>query len=167
MFITVLPDTVPTLLDTVPFDALKLTVYVPVPVHKALPTLRFGTCVHVAGTGQLGAVTTKVVTSPQLVVEVKVALPDDTVTVLPLMLPLLVVTVALLLKVTVYPEPVPEHVMFCTVNTGFEHATHTGADTTTLCGLHPGFVTVKVTVPVKLAKLFALEVTVVPAIEVV
>ena len=95
----------------------------PVPVHKAFPTLRFGTCVHVAGTGQLGAVTTKVVTSPQLVDAVKVALPDDTVTVLPLMLPLLVVTVALLLKVTVYPEPVPLQVMFCTVNTGFEQIT--------------------------------------------
>ena len=95
----------------------------PVPVHKALPTLRLGTCVHVAGTGQLGAVTTKDVTSPQLVVAVKVALPDDTVTVLPLMLPLLVVTVALLLKVTVYPEPVPLQVMFCTVNTGFEQIT--------------------------------------------
>ena len=91
----------------------------PVPVHKALPTLRLGTCVHVAGTGQLGAVITKDVTSPQLVVAVKVALPDDTVTVLPLMLPLLVVTVALLLKVTEYPVPVPEHVMFWTVNTGF------------------------------------------------
>ena len=139
----------------------------PVPVHKALPTLRFGTCVHAAGTGQLGAVITKDVTSPQLVVAVKVALPDDTVTVLPLTVPLLVVTVALLLKVTVYPEPVPLQVMFCTVNTGFEHNTQTGALTTTLCGLHPGFVTVKVTVPVKLAKLFALEVTVVPAIEVV
>ena len=95
----------------------------PVPVHKALPTLRFGTCVHVAGTGQLGAVTTKDVTSPQLVVAVKVALPDDTVTVLPLTVPLLVVTVALLLKVTVYPEPVPLQVMFCTVNTGFEQIT--------------------------------------------
>ena len=95
----------------------------PVPVHKALPTLRFGTCVHAAGTGQLGAVTTKDVTSPQLVVAVKVAFPDDTVTVLPLMLPLLVVTVALLLKVTVYPEPVPLQVMFCTVNTGFEQIT--------------------------------------------
>jgi hypothetical protein len=152
----------------VPLVALKLTVYVLVPVHKALPTLRLGTCVHVAGTGQLlGAVITIDVISPQLVVEVKVALPDDTVTVLPLMLPLLVVTVALVLNVTVYPEPVSEHVMFCTVNTGFEHATHAGADTTTLCGLQPGFVTVKVTVPVKFAKLLALEVTVVPAIEVV
>ena len=95
----------------------------PVPVHKALPTLRFGTCVHAAGTGQLGAVTTKDVTSPQLVVDVKVALPDDTVTVLPLTVPLFVVTVALLLKVTVYPEPVPLQVMFCTVNTGFEQIT--------------------------------------------
>ena len=167
MFDTVLPDTVPALLVTVPLVALKLTVYVPVPVHKALPTLSLGTCVHVAGTGQLGAVIAKEVTSPQLEVDVKVALPDDTVTVLPLTVPLLVVTVALLLKVTVYPEPVPLQVMFCTVNTGFGHATHAGADTTTLCELHPGFVTVKVTVPVKLAKLFALEVTVVPAIEVV
>ena len=95
----------------------------PVPVHKALPTLRFGTCVHAVGTGQLGAVTTKDVTSPQLVVDVKVALPDDTVTALPLTVPLLVVTVALLLKVTVYPEPVPLQVMFCTVNTGFEQIT--------------------------------------------
>ena len=95
----------------------------PVPVHKALPTLKLGTCVHAAGTGQLGAVTTKDVTSPQLVVDVKVALPDDTVTVLPLTVPLLVVTVALLLKVTVYPEPVPLQVMFCTVNTGFEQIT--------------------------------------------
>jgi hypothetical protein len=121
MFITVLPDTVPTLLVTVPFDALKLMVYEPVPVHKALPTLRLGTCVHVAGIGQFGAVTIIDVTSPQLVVEVKVALPDDTVKVLPFTVPLLLVTVALLLKVTEYPVPVPIHVMFCTVNTGFEH----------------------------------------------
>ena len=139
----------------------------PVPVHKALPTLRLGTCVHVAGTGQVGAVITIDVTSPQLVVDVKVALPDATVRVFPLTVPLLDVTVALLLKVTVYPVPVPEQVMFCTVNTGFEHTTHAGADTTTLCGLHPGFVTVKVTVPVKLAKLLALEVTVVPLTDVV
>mgnify|MGYP003414426910 CR=1 FL=1 len=101
MLITVLPDTVPALLVTVPFEALKLTVYVPVPVHRALPTLKLGTCVHVAGTGQLGAVTTNEVISPQLDVDVKVALPDDTVTVLPLTVPLLVVTVPLLLKVTV------------------------------------------------------------------
>jgi hypothetical protein len=98
---------------------------VPVPVHKVFPTLRFGTCVHAAGTGQLGAVTTKDVTPPQLVVDVKVALPDDTVTVLPLTVPLFVVTVALLLKVTVYPEPVPLQVIFCTVNTGFEHVIST------------------------------------------
>ena len=121
MFITVLPDTVPTLLVTVPFDALKLMVYEPVPVHKALPTLRLGTCVHVAGIGQFGAVTIIDVTSPQLVVEVKVALPDDTVKVLPFTVPLLLVTVALLLKVTEYPVPVPIHVMFCTLKTGFEH----------------------------------------------
>ena len=63
--------------------------------------LRLATCVHCAGTGQLGAVTTIDVTSPQLVVEVKVAFPDDTVTVFPLTVPLLVVTGALLLKVTV------------------------------------------------------------------
>jgi len=138
-----------------------------VPVHKALPILRLGTCVHVAGTGQLGAVTDKDVTSPQLVVEVKVALPDTIVTVLPLTVPLLVVTVALLLKLTVYPLPLPLQTMFCTVNTGFAHITHTGGFTTTLCGLHPGFVTVKVTAPVKFAKLFALEVTVVPLTEVV
>ncbi len=112
IFVTVLPETVPALLVTVPLVALKLTVYVPVPVHNALPTLRLGTCVHVAGTGQLGAVIAKEVTSPQLVVDVKVALPDDTVTVFPLTVPLLVVTVALLLKVAVYPEPVPVHVMF-------------------------------------------------------
>ena len=95
----------------------------PVPVHKALPTLKLGTCVHVAGTGQTGAVITIDATSPQLVVEVKVTLPDDTVTVLPLTVPLLVVTVALLLNVTVYPEPVPLQVIFCTVNTGFGHVT--------------------------------------------
>jgi len=136
-----------------------------VPVHKALPTLRLGTWVHVADTGQLGAVIDKDVTSPQLVVEVKVAFPETTVTVLPLTVPLLVVTVALLLKLTVYPLPV--QVMLCTVNTGFEQITHTGGFTTTLCGLHPGFVTVKVTAPVKFAKLFALEVTVVPLTDVV
>jgi len=138
-----------------------------VPVQTALPTLKLGTWVHVAGTGQVGAVTDKDVTSPQLVVEVKVALPDNIVTVLPLTVPLLVVTVALLLKLTVYPLPLPLQVMFCTVNTGFEHITHTGGFTTTLCALHPGFVTVKVTAPVKFAKLFALEVTVVPLTEVV
>jgi hypothetical protein len=79
-------------------------------VHNALPTLRLGTRVHVVGIGQTGAVITIDATSPQLVVDVKIALPDDTVTVLPLTVPLLVVTVALLLKVTVYP--VPLHVMF-------------------------------------------------------
>ena len=57
--------------------------------------------------------------------------------------------------------------MFCTLNTGFEHAIHTGAVTTTFCGLHPGFVTVNVTKPVKFAKLFALDVTVVPATDTV
>ena len=113
----------------------------------------------------MGDVTAKDVTSPQLEVAVKVALPEDTVTVFPLTVPLLLVTVELLLKVTEYPVPVPEHVMFWTVNTGFGHATHTGADTTTVCAVHPGFVTVKVTVPVKFEKLFALEVTVVPVIE--
>ena len=138
-----------------------------VPVHKALLTLRLGTCVHIAGTGQLGALTIKDVASPQLDVEVKVTFPDDTVTVLPLRLPLLVVTGALLLKVTVYPLPAPLHVMFCIVNTGFEQTTHVGALTTTLCEAHPGFVTVKVTVPVKLTKLFALEVTIVPPTDVV
>jgi len=162
-----LPDTVPTLLVTVPFDALKLTVYVLVPVHTALPTLKLGTWVHVAGTGQVGAVTDKDVISPQLVVEVKVAFPDSTVNVLPLTVPLLVVTVALLLKLTVYPLPLPLQIMFCTVNTGFEHIAHTGGFTTTLCGLHPGFVTVNDTAPVKFAKLFELEVTVVPFTEVV
>ena len=89
------------------------------PVHKALPTLRLGTWVHATGTGQVGAVTDKDVTSPQLEVAVKVALPDTTVTVLPLTVPLLVVTVALLLKLIVYPLLV--QMMFCTVNTGFEH----------------------------------------------
>ena len=43
MLITELPDTVPALLVTVPFVALKLTLYVPVPTHKALPTLRLAT----------------------------------------------------------------------------------------------------------------------------
>ena len=138
----------------------------PVPVHKALPTLRLGTCVHPAGTGQLGAVISKDVSSPQLVVDVSVALPDATVRVLPLIVPLSVVTAALLLKVTVYPVPVPLQMMFCSVNTGFEHTPHTGAATTTFCGLQPGLVTVKVTVPVKLVKLVALELTVVPVIEV-
>ena len=57
--------------------------------------------------------------------------------------------------------------MFSIVNTGFAHIGHTGAVTTTLCGLHPGFVTVNVTDPDKFVKLFALEVTVVPVIEVV
>jgi len=136
-----------------------------VPVHKAFPVLRLGTCVHVAGIGQLGAVTTKDVTSPQLVVEVKVAFPETTVNVLPFMVPLLVVTVALLLKLTVYPLAL--QTMFCTVNTGFAQITHTGGFTTTLCGLHPGFVTVRVTAPVKFAKLFILEVTVVPLTDVV
>jgi len=140
---------------------------VPLPVHKALPTLRIGICVHVAGTGQLGAVTTKDVTSPQLVVEVKVALPETTVNVLPLTVPLLVVTVALLLKLTVYPLLLPLQMMFCKVSTGFEQITHTGGFTTRLCGLHPGLVTVKVTAPVKFAKLFELEVTVVPLTDVV
>ncbi len=138
----------------------------PVPVHTALPTLRLGTCVHPAGIGQLGAVTTKDVSSPQLVVAVSVALPELTVTMLPLTVPLLVVTVPLLLKVTVYPVPVPLQMMFCSVNTGFEHTAHTGAVTTTVCGLQPGLVTVKVTAPVTLVKLVALELTVVPAIEV-
>jgi len=138
-----------------------------VPVHKALPILKLGTCVHVAGTGQLGAVTTIDVTSPQLVVEVKVAFPDTTVNILPLIDPLLVVTVALLLKLTVYPLPLPLQMTFCTVSTGFAQIRHTGGFTTTLCGLHPGFVTVKVTVPVKFAKLLALEVTVVPLADVV
>jgi len=136
-----------------------------VPVHKALPTLKLGIWVHVAGTGQLGAVTVKSVTSPQLEVAVNVAFPETTVIVLPLTVPLLVVTVALLLKLTVYPLLL--QVMFCTVNTGFEQNTHTGGFTTRLCGLHPGFVTVKVTAPVKFAKLFALEVTVVPLIDAV
>ncbi len=103
----------------------------PVPVHKALPTLRLGTRVHPAGIGQLGAVTSKDVSSPQLVVAVTVALPDATVRVLPLIVPLLVVTVPLLLKLTVYPEPVPLQMMFCSVNTGFEHTPHIGAFTTT------------------------------------
>jgi hypothetical protein len=138
-----------------------------VPVHTALPTLRFGTRVHPAGSGQLGAVTDKAVSSPQLDVAVKVALPELTVTMLPLTVPLLVVTVPLLLKLTVYPEPVPLHIMFCSVNTGFEHTPHIGAFTTTFCGVQPGLVTVKVTAPVKLAKLFALELTVVPATELV
>ena len=69
----------------------------------------------------MGDVTAKDVTSPQLEVAVKVALPEDTVTVFPLTVPLLLVTVPLLLKVTEYPVPVPEHVMFCTVNDGFVH----------------------------------------------
>jgi len=138
-----------------------------VPVHKALPTLKLGTCVHVAGAGQLGAVTDKDVTSPQLEVAVKVAFPETTVTVLPLTVPLLVVTVAVLLKLTVYPLPLPLQIMFCTVSTGFEQITHTGGFTTTLCELHPGFVTVRVTAPDKFAKLFALELTVVPLNEVV
>jgi len=136
-----------------------------VPVHTALPTLRLGTCVHVADTGQVGAVTDKDDTSPQLVVEVKITFPETTVTVLPLTVPLLVVTVALLLKLTIYPLLV--QVIFCTVNTGLVQITHTGALTTTLCGLHPGFVTVNVTAPVKFAKLFELEVTVVPLTDVV
>ncbi len=138
----------------------------PVPVHKALPTLRLGTCVHSAGIGQLGAVTTKAVSSPQLDVAVTVALPDATVRVLPLIVPLLVVTAALLLNVTVYPVPVPLQMMFCRVNTGFGHTAHIGAFTTTVCGLQPGLVTVKVTAPVTLVKLVALELTVVPTIEV-
>ena len=138
-------------------------------MHNAFPTLRVATCVHVFGTGQLGAVTTMDVTSPQLEVAVKVIFPEYTVTVVPLMAPLLVVTVALLLKVTVYPLPLPLQVMFCILSTGLAHTatTHPGALTTTLCGLQPGFVTVKVTAPVKLAKLFALELTEVPLIEVV
>jgi hypothetical protein len=86
--------------------------------------------------------------------------------VLPLIVPLLVVTAALLLKVTVYAVPVPLQMMFCRVNTGFEHTPHIGAFTTTFCGLQPGLVTVKVTAPVTLVKLVALELTVVPAIEV-
>jgi len=151
----------------VPLVALKLTVYVLVPVHTALPTLKLGICVHAAGIGQVGAVTDKDVTSPQLVVAVKVAFPEATDTVLPLTVPLLVVTVALLLKVTVYPLPLLLHVMFCTVSTGFEQITQTGGFTTTLCGLQPGLVTVKVTAPVKFAKLFILEVTVVPFTDVV
>ena len=57
--------------------------------------------------------------------------------------------------------------MFCTVNTGFVHATHAGALTTTVCAVQPGLVTVNVTVPVKFEKLFALEVTVVPLTDVV
>jgi len=138
-----------------------------VPVHKALPTLKLGICVHVAGAGQLGAVTIMDVTSPQLEVAVKVAFPDTTDTILPLTVPLLVVTVALLLKLTVYPLPLPLQMMFCKVSTGFEQITHTGGFTRTLCGLHPGFVTVNVTAPLKFAKLFALEVTVVPLTEVV
>jgi hypothetical protein len=137
-----------------------------VPVHTALPTLRLGTRVHPAGIGQLGAVTDKAVSSPQLDVAVKVALPELTVTMLPLTVPLLVVTAALLLKVTVYPVPVPLQMMFCSVNTGFGHTPHIGAVTTTVCGLQPGLVTVKVTAPVTLVKLVALELTVVPAIEV-
>jgi len=65
----------------------------------------------------MGAVTDKVVTSPQLVVAVKVAFPEATDTVLPITVPLLVVTVALLLKLTVYPLLL--QMMFCTVITGF------------------------------------------------
>ena len=63
--------------------------------------------------------------------------------------------------------PVPLHTMFCTLNTGFVHTTHTGAVTVTVCGVQPGLVTVNVTAPVKFAKLLALDVTVVPVTEVV
>ena len=58
--------------------------------------------------------------------------------------------------------------MFWIANTGFVHATHTGALTATVCAVQPSLVTVNVTAPVKFVKPFTLDdVTVVPANEVV